>query len=64
MTSEEVRALLKAKAVPTQAAFAKENNISPQYVNDVIKGRREPGPGVLDALGLEQVITYRRKATK
>lgn len=63
MTEDEVRSLLKVKAVPTQAAFAKENNISAQYVNDVIQGHRDPGPVVLDALGLEKVVSYRRKTT-
>ena len=35
--------------------------VSQQYVNDVLKGRREPGESILKALGLERVVSYRRK---
>lgn len=62
MNLSEVRAMLKASAKPTQAAYAKDKGLSAQYVNDVVQGHREPGPTVLDALGLEKVVTYRRKA--
>jgi transcriptional regulator with XRE-family HTH domain len=48
----------------TQSAVAKELGIMPSYLSDVLKGRREPGPQVLDALGLERVISYRQKGRK
>lgn len=61
MTEDDVRALLRSKA-PRQADFAKVAGISPQYVNDVLAGRRDPGKAILDALGIEKVVTYRRKS--
>lgn len=57
----DARELLEKKALPSQTAWAKANGISPAYVSDVIAGRREPGKLILDALGLERVITYRKK---
>lgn len=43
--------------------WAKSNGISPQYVSDVLSGRREPGPKLLNSLGLERnEPTYRKKA--
>jgi hypothetical protein len=45
----------------SQAAFAEKHIISLQYVNDVLRGRREPGPIILNALGLERIVTYREK---
>lgn len=48
----------------TQTAFAAKHGISLPYVNDVLRGHRDPGDKILDALGLEKVVTYRRKATK
>lgn len=59
-----VREIIRSKAKPTQAAWAKANGISPAYVSDVIAGRREPGQKILDALGLERVTTYRPKPSK
>lgn len=47
-----------------QVSFARANDISTAYVNDVVRGRKEPGDKILSALGLERVITYRKKAAK
>ena len=44
-----------------QAAWAKAHGVSAAYVNDVLRERREPGKSILDALGLEKVVTYREK---
>jgi len=44
-----------------QTVVAEELGISPQYLNDMLKGRKEAGPAVLKALGLVKVVTYRRK---
>lgn len=32
--------------------------IAPSYIADVLKGRRDPGPSVLKALGLERKTLY------
>lgn len=44
-----------------QRAWALAYDLSPQYVNDVLRGRREAGPSVLAALGLERVIRYQER---
>jgi hypothetical protein len=64
MNDADVRKLLKAQAVPTQGAWAASKRLVPSYVSDVLNGRRDPSPAILDALGLEKVVTYRKKATK
>lgn len=43
----------------SQKAFAAKHNLSAQYVCDVVQNRREPGPKLLAALGLERVVMYR-----
>jgi DNA-binding transcriptional regulator YdaS (Cro superfamily) len=52
---------LKHAVGHSQAAWARKHGVSPAYVSDVINGRREPGPAILDALGIERVVTYRPK---
>lgn len=42
----------------SQIRFAKANQLSPAYTNDVLRGRKEPGQGILKALGLKKVVTY------
>ncbi len=59
---EFVRTALRAacEAEGTQIAFADRHDLSTAYVNDVLKGRREPGESILRALGFERVVRYRR----
>lgn len=45
----------------SQKAVAEALDISEQYLSDVLRDRREPGEKLLDALGVERVVTYRRK---
>jgi hypothetical protein len=54
-TTAEVRALLAAatSAAASQAAWARGQGISAGYVCDVLRGRKEPGPKILKALGLQ-----------
>lgn len=61
MTAEEVRQLLHSACLKAggRKCFAEQADISQQYICDVLNGRREPGQSVLEALGLERVITYR-----
>lgn len=42
----------------TQAAVARQLGISKQYLCDILAGRREPGPLVLDAMDLERRVAY------
>jgi hypothetical protein len=50
----------EVKQAGTAAAWAARHNLSQQYVNDVMNGRRPPAKSILDALCLEKVVTYRR----
>lgn len=61
MDVTEVRAMLVKRAVPSGAFFAQVHGLSASYVNEVISGARKPGEKILSALGLEKVITYRRR---
>jgi transcriptional regulator with XRE-family HTH domain len=42
----------------SQSALAAEIGISPQYLNDILHGRREPGETVLKYLGLQKRVIY------
>jgi transcriptional regulator with XRE-family HTH domain len=46
----------------SQKAFAEANDVSAQYVSDVLKQKREPGEAILKALGLYKVESYRMMA--
>lgn len=63
MKQSEVIAILvrQCKEAGSQHEWALRNGVSCQYVNDVVKGRRNPGDAILTALGLEKIVTYRRK---
>jgi hypothetical protein len=63
---DHVLALLRRRCDEAggQKAWAKANGVSAAYVCDVLNGRREPGDGILRPLGLEKVVTYRRKPQK
>ena len=59
MNADEVRQILRNKIGDgTQSDLAKKMGISPSYLNDILNGLREPGGGVLDALGLRRVADY------
>lgn len=60
MNADKVIALLRDECsrAGSQRAWAMKHGISAPYVADVLRGRREPAGKVLDALGLERVVTY------
>lgn len=60
MTEQQVVEKLNAACVAAggQKAFSKTNNISMQYVNDVLRGRRAPGDLILAALKIRRIVTY------
>jgi len=64
MTVDEVRDLLRREAdkAPSRDAFARSHGFSPQYLSDVLSGRRDPGNAILRALKLERDAVYRRLA--
>lgn len=63
MTLSDVLTLLarECEKAGGRAAWAVKHEISASYLGDVLHRRREPGAKILDALGLEKVVTYRRK---
>lgn len=64
LTEQDVIARLGAaiKAAGSQTAFAQLHGISNQYVSDAMRGKRELGQKLLDALGIERVVSYREKS--
>ncbi len=37
-------------------AYARDLNVSAAYLSDVYRGRRDPGPALLEKLGLERKV--------
>ncbi len=57
---DPLRALERAvRKAGSARAWAVQAGVSEAYVSDVRLGRRDPGPAVLAALGLERVVRYR-----
>lgn len=44
----------------SQDALAKKLKVSPAYINDILHGRREPGPAVYRPLGFERIVRYEK----
>ena len=62
MNADEVRNLLRrvCQTAGSAAAWAKDHDLSPAYVSDTINKRRDPGPAILEALGIEAKTEYRK----
>jgi hypothetical protein len=45
--------------VGSQYQWATKYKLSPQYVSDVLRGRRNMGPAILKALGVEAITQCR-----
>ena len=61
-TSTALAAVRRAVASHgTERAAALHLGVSPQYLNDVLHARRQPGPKLLKALGMEKVVTYKSR---
>jgi transcriptional regulator with XRE-family HTH domain len=60
MDAKEVRAAIRArvKELGSQRAVANELRVSVQYLNDVLRGRRDPGDKLLKGLGLQRQVDY------
>lgn len=46
------------QAAGGQAAWAARHGISAPYVSEVLNSTREPGPLILNALGLKKVVKF------
>jgi hypothetical protein len=61
MTKEELIEYIKElQGEQTQASFASSIECSAAYLSDICAGRRDPGPKVLEALGLKRCVTYKK----
>lgn len=49
-----VQLLQRAQGDLTQKDFALKLGVSQQYLSDVLLGRRDPGPSILEFLGIEK----------
>lgn len=63
MDANQVRTQLRraTEKAGTALNWARAHDVSTAYLSDVMTGKRQPGEKILDALGLERVVTYRRK---
>jgi transcriptional regulator with XRE-family HTH domain len=52
------RIRVEVASAGSQEAAAKRLGVSAQYLCDVLKGRREPGKKLLDAIGYRRVVVY------
>ena len=68
MTRDDVIKLLDRMVdrAGSRAALAKEIDVSPAYIGDVLLGKRDPGPAILNVLGLRRhiQITYVKASEK
>ncbi len=62
MTKESLINLLyrRQKAAGDRYRLANSLGVPAGVLSDVINGRRDPGPTLLEALNLERVVTYRK----
>lgn len=62
MTLITFRKLLKKMALEagSQRRLAANLGVSPMFICDVLKGRRDPGKKLLDAMGYERHVSVRR----
>lgn len=60
LSREDVVARLRRACAAAGSAknWAQNAVVSPQYVSDVISGRREPGESIAAALELERVVRW------
>ena len=58
MSEQEFIDLLKKKAgdAGSGRALSRELGVSAAYLSDVMRGRRDPGPKILDPLGYERKV--------
>jgi len=48
----------------SQKALAEQLDVSETYLSDVLNKRKDPGEAILEPLGYERVVTYRRKRSQ
>lgn len=60
MTHSDLLAILNQRIAQAGGVtrFAKQIHVSHPYVCAVVNGRQQPGPAILDAIGVRKVVTY------
>ncbi|ARU40177.1 hypothetical protein CCB80_03105 [Armatimonadetes bacterium Uphvl-Ar1] len=58
--SDVVHLIMRECQKSSQKTVAEQIGISPQYLSDILKGRREISTAVAEKLGLERVVTFVR----
>ncbi len=60
LTLQDVIALLRKQAdeAGSQKLLAAKLEVTPQYITDILRGRREPGEAILRPLGLRKIVSY------
>ena len=56
---DELKEQIRARG--SQKAFADEIDLSPAYINDIIKGRRDLSDNVIEKLGFERITVFVKK---
>lgn len=70
LSAEEFREHLRSLIKPTgrwglnQKQLAEKMGFSPQYISDVLKGRREPSEELARAIGFKRIFLYVRAKGK
>lgn len=64
LTQDEALDVVRAAitVAGTQKAFADYHQINPNLLTDVLRGRKTISKSILNAVGLERVVSYRRKS--
>lgn len=58
---DPIRLLRESLDGRSQSEMARKIGVSPQYLHDVLNERRGPGDKILTYLGIEKVVTYRKR---
>lgn len=63
MKANSVRALLwrHVEREGGQRALARKIGVSPTFLNDILREKREPAGKVVSFLGLERVVSYKER---
>lgn len=63
LSVDQVREMIRAERLKfkTQADMARAIGVYPSFLANFLGGTRYPGSRVLDYLGLEETLVYRRK---
>jgi hypothetical protein len=63
MTADDVRTLLRKDVDREggQRAWARKHRVSAMYVSYVLSGDKEPGDKILKPLGIERIVSYRKR---